>query len=409
MKLGGWCAWLAAIALAPGGAWAQEAALVGEIRLPGRDVLEVVIHAPYGEPRAIAGRANRVRLVDAIDAALRDHTTLMAREPVESQALLDARGNAIATLRAVRRDVDVSRLAFEGVSLEEHERSQRADGAPAIRLILVLSVLPGEAADRVSALLVDVRAGLELLMSSRGMGAAQQEAAFEEKAVLARLDARDVASADGLGAYVDALITGDLRPALTRAQVWGGLGTIDLVTAVDGAEIMLDGALVGTTRSGRTRLHDVRAGSRSLALSAAGHQPFQATVAVAGGHTAEVQAVVVPMRAEGARTAVFVAGLVSVAAGAAVMVSALPMTSEVGTVRIDHTGSEWQRYGDGGPAVFPLGYSLAIMGGAWLVGPALFEDEGDVPWWSLGVGLALGVIAYGVSELAEDAPPAVVF
>lgn len=403
---------LALAPLEPALADDAAAALVGEIRLPGRDVLEVVIHAPYGEPRAIAGRANRVRLVDAIDATLRAHTTVMAREAEESPALLEAKGNAVATLRAVRRDVDVSRLAFEGITLEEHERTQRADGAPAVRLILVLSVLPGEAADRVSALLVDVRAGLQFLMSSRGLAAAEQDARFEDAAVLARLDARDVASADGLGAYVDALITHDLRPALVRAQVWGALGTIDVVTAVEGAEITLDGALVGTTGRGRTRLHDVRAGSRTLALSAVDHLPYRATIEVVGGGTAEVQASVEPVH-EGAamvRSTLFVSGLVALAAGAAIIVSALPQSGAVATVRIDHDGSEWRRFGDGsGPAIVPLGYSIMAMGGTWLVGPALFEDGRDVPWWSIVAGVALGAIAYGVSELAEDPPPTVAF
>ena len=69
--------------------------------------------------------------------------------------------------------------------------------------------------------------------------------------------------------------------------------------------------------------------------------------------------------------------------------------------RVSDYFSSRESPGDGsGPLVVPLGYSLALTGGAWAL-TSLLSDDPNVPWWAVVLGVAAGGAAYGLSEALQ--------
>ena len=56
-----------------------------------------------------------------------------------------------------------------------------------------------------------------------------------------------------------------------------------------------------------------------------------------------------------------------------------------------------------GVLLVPLGYSLMMAGGSAGLGTWLIEKES--PWWSVGAGLIVGVLSYGLSEMLDGSSP----
>jgi hypothetical protein len=395
----------------------------GDVVLQGREVLEVVVRAPYRDARSGEGRSATVRLVDTIDRAVRAKTVLYAREAKETRDLIEAKGDPIAILKAVRTDVDLGRLTREGLTIEAHNRARRAAGERPARLLAVVTLLPQADKTRVSVLVVDADEGLGILLADEGRTRTEELEQRFQQAVIATPPSVTVAGDDEIVAHLGRLFSRELEPMLAAAGVWESLGTIELVTSVSDAEIMLDGQLVGTTRAGVTRLRDAPVGAHTLGLNAKGYDPYEASVQVASGATVRVDAALTAndgLTSFG-RNFTFWSGVATVAAGSAVMVwggmLAGDQSSGYSCVSgCDGVGWSWVRSGrsvsadattddldvtGSGPALVPLGYSMVLAGSVWALGPQLFEQEG-VPWLSLAVGLAGGLAAYGISELVES-------
>lgn len=395
----------------------------GDVVLQGREVLEVVVRAPYRDARSGEGRSATVRLVDTIDRAVRAKTLLSAREAKETRDLIDAKGDPIAILKAIRTDVDLERLSTEGRSIEAHNRERRAAGERPARLFTVVTLLPQADKTRVSVLVVDADEGLSILLADGGRARSEELEQRFQQAVIATPPSVTVASDDEIVAHLARLFSRELEPMLAAAGVWESLGTIELKTSVADAEITLDGMLVGTTRAGVTRLRDAPVGAHTLGLSAKGYNPYEGSVQVAAGATVEVA---VELTANDgltsfARDLTFWGGIATVAAGSAVIVwgglaSADSTTGYSCVSACENVGWSWVRSGRGGadgedgqdldvtgrgPALVPLGYSMVLAGSVWSLGPQLFEED-EVPWLSIAVGLVGGLAAYGISELVES-------
>lgn len=392
--------------------------------LQGREVLEVVVRAPYRDARSGEGRSATVRLVDTIDRALRTRTLLAAREAKETRDLIDAKGDPIAILKAVRTDVDLTRLVRDRQTIDEHNRERRAAGERPARLLAVVTLLPQADKTRVSVLVVDADEGLRILLAEDGRARGDELEQSFQAAVIATPPSVTVASDDEIVAHLDRLFSRELQPMLAAAGVWESLGTIELEAPVADAEITLDGMLVGTTRAGLTRLRDAPVGAHTLGISAKGYNPFETSVQVAAGGTVAVS---VELTANDgltsfARNLTFWGGLATVAAGSAVVVWGGVSSSNTANgyaciSACEDVGWSWVRTGRStatddattdldvtgtGPALVPLGYSMMLAGSVWALGPRLFEED-EVPWLSIALGVAGGLAAYGISELVEPA------
>ncbi len=394
---------------------------VGEIMLQGRDALDVVVRAPFRDARSAEGRTASVRLIDAIDKALRARTTLFAREAKESKNLIDAKGDTIAILKAVRSDVDLARLAREGKQIDDHNRERRALGERPARMLVVITIVPQGDKNRISLVLVDADEGLDLLLDDQGRASPEAlDQRFQETAVVGTPAPAVVGTEDEAVAYIERLFTRDLRPVLESSGVWGELGTIDLRTTVADAEIRLDGTLVGTTRAGLMRMHDAPPGPHSLELAASGYAPFEQAIQVSAGDATVVLADLEPAGSvqDFVRGSTFWGGVGAAVAGTAVLAwgMSLSLDHSTGYACIPRcVGGSWVRAGrdvdpsDGvgdvtgsGPALLPLGYSLLLTGAVWTLGPELFEPGSDIPWWSIAIGLSVGVLTYSLSEILES-------
>lgn len=380
---------------------------VAQLRLPGRDMVEVVVRAPFRDGGGQEGSA--ARLVETIDRALRDRTTLMARQTTETRSVVEAKGDPIAILKAVRSDADVRLLAAENRRIEDHNAERRRAGVAVARLVVIVTLVPQGDKNRVSLVVIDADEGLATLIEDDGRISPEElEGRFRQRAVVATPPPAVVADDDAAMAYVERLFTRELQGQLEAAGVWGKLGTIFLRTNVDDAEILFDGMVVGTTRSGLVELRDVPLGAHTLQVVAAGYEPLERPLTVSAGES-EVDATLA--RAAGlGRVAALGAGIGATVAGGVVLVIA-GVTGGEGRLSCtpDCGGSSWLRAGPDaadpvgtGPAMVPLGYSLLGAGAIWLLGPELLERDAEVPWWSIGAGLVVGVLAYSISEFAEN-------
>jgi len=403
------------------GATPEEKELVGKITLQERDALDLVVRSPYAGADA---RSSTLRFLEVADRALRDKSALFAREVKDSKEVVDAKGDAIQLLKATRRDVDVERLAREGKALEAHNAERRAAGDKLARFLVLVTLLPQGDKTRLSAILIDVDEGLDLLIREHGKtgadAAAELEARFQETAVIARPSPATVSGEDEALAYVEKLFSQDFRPMFEQRGAWATLGTIDVKTNVDGAEIRLDGALVGTSRPGVTRLEDARAGPRVVSLAASGYAPVEIPIQVRAKAITEVEA---NLDASGtglaaARTMIFWGSLGVAAAGATMVVASIvgagTQTNQFlcvhpnGQPTCDQ--SSWLRFGSGdtpqeqiagsGLAIAPLGLGLMAGGGVTALGSELVEDDG-IPWISIATGAVLSVATYLILNAAE--------
>jgi hypothetical protein len=53
----------------------------------------------------------------------------------------------------------------------------------------------------------------------------------------------------------------------------------------------------------------------------------------------------------------------------------------------------------------PLGYSIFGAGATWSLGTLLLGEGDDVPWIPLAAGIAVGVVAYGLSAILNGSSP----
>ncbi len=350
------------------------AAPVEQIALDERAPVDVVVRSPYATPES---RAGGLAIITAFDRALREHTSLFAREVKDSPDLVAARGDAREVAKVVARDPRPPRY-----------------------LLLVTCVEAGEQT-RLTALFVDVGRAVE----------ARDDATFQDVAVIARPATFTAPHSDGAVTWAARLVEDELKGVLEREGVWDALGSIDVETEIEGAEIRLDGQLVGTSRSGINRLTGARLGARSVSLAAAGYAPWEARVEVTAGATVHTLAELVAQGAETGRTSVLWASVGLAAAGAVLLTySAVEASGDSRYLCLE------AKPGDGCPgrpfltfgsslAVAPLGLGLAIGGATGVVGPEFLETEG-FPWISVVSGVTLGVLTYVISaSLASELHP----
>lgn len=385
---------LAAVIVAwPTVAHAEERVL----RLGERSPIAVVVAAPTGDE----ARVRSSELIRVVDELLRARTDL-ALQLVEASALADCQGRLVCLLEKVG----------DGTAADRE--------LPSYLLVLSNVTRAGEA-DRLSAQLVDVaRAQTTLAHAARG-GAVdawrdQAEATLNEEALSTeRAAVADVAAAQRV---LTEWLERRFAPTLQAADHWDPYGEVVVVSEHAGLELRVDGQAVGTTEAGRTRVAEVRAGARVLALVGPMIERYEATVTVVGGEVVVLEPELASAHSTSlARDAVMISGMVLATAGVVAGVLALATadgdvvshcfqgapgcadgTAFVGSGSSTAPAAQLEPVETGGVALLPLGYSLLGAGAVWTVGAWLSDDE--VPWLPVLVGLGVGTLAYAVSAAA---------
>lgn len=371
------------------------------LRLGARSPIAVVVAAPTGDE----ARVRSSELIRVVDELLRARTDL-ALQLVEASALADCQGRLVCLVEKVGG-------------------GPAAGGEPPSYLLVLSNVTRTGEPDRLSAQLVDVaRAQETVARASRGgmidTWMDQVEATLNEEALSTeRAAIADLAAAQRV---ITEWLERRFAPTLQAADHWEPYGEVVVVTERAGLELRVDGQAVGTTEAGRTRVTEVRAGPRVLALVGPMVERFEATVTVVRGETVTLEPELTSARSAAAvRDAVMISGVVLATAGVVAGVLALAAadgdvvshcfqgapgcadgTSFVGSSASTAPAAQLEPVETGGVLLLPLGYSLLGAGAVWAVGAWLSEDE--VPWLPVLVGLGVGTLAYAVSA-AAGAPP----
>lgn len=342
--------------------------------------LALLLVTPTGEP----GRVSRSEALRALEAVLDTRTELraVALDPSVNEACRGRLGCI----------VDATRSALSEASW---------------LLVVTQITLEGEP-DRVRALLLDLRA----------LPLDPDEDAIDAASV--RAEAREVATAEALRAVFARAFAGPFRPPLARAGRVRAQGRVRLAPTVPGALVHVDGRPVGTTGPGPTRIRGLAPGRHELRLTAPGRSPWAAEVEVASGPALLLEPELAPRpsaRRDAVRAGLAIGGAATALAGGALLAVAFAdASSDVKTAcftsRPDCAGGQGfasfgydasaDRPEDVNPSGLgpgPVGAALAVMGTGVALG-ALFE-EGETPWWSLGLSVAAGGAVLGAALVLD--------
>lgn len=314
--------------------------------------------------------ANSARLLQAaFSAALRERTDLALIPPADAKKLAACEGR------------------------ERFSCWVRAADQKAAYLFVISAQV-----DRASVMMIDLSASRGVI--AEGGGEAAENRIFEEAT---SMSSGAVALDDqaALERWAIDLLEHELSRPLDRAAHWNVYGKISVQAPRPGLSISLDGAKLGPTSEGATKVADVHVGTHAIALDELG---VSKSVAVAANSTAEVT-FELPKDRSTVRAVSLWAGVGLAATG--VVIETVALASAGGTTSltvcrgVDCMPEAPNRFERAGPIlVAPLGYALFGTGATW-AGGALLGDEREDPWIAIIAGGAVGALAYGLSAALE--------
>lgn len=389
-----------------------------------RKPVAFVLGTPTGEP----GQTSRSQIIRIVSDLLRRQTNLELVQ-LGAEVMNQCRGRLACLSDQAREDYRRSALlddAGRPLRFETHLRRLRNGKVPYTKyLLLVSNVTIREQPDQISVVLIDTDIALGIAHD------ASRSAEDWQDAVEARISATalvmgpvkgELRGPDDAQVFWGRLFETNLQPVLAKHGHWSPYGRIDLNCAHNDAIIFLDEQALGATQAGTTRIDKVNPGSHTIRVELAGHQSWTTDVQVRRGQT-QAQQVHLPAilseSASYARDTTLWTGAALVALGAGLTIYGVQKAnSGVQTACFDvpgapcSSGTRFITFGynpdairtDSGPVnpgglmIVPLGYSLAGTG-ATLTAGSLLSDEADLPWATWAAGLAVGVVAYGLSAI----------
>lgn len=275
------------------------------------------------------------------------------------------------------------------------------------RLALVIS----GGASRVSALVIDLAGALGCFETAPEAG--EDAEACAERAILASALGVEVADTDALRAHLSSLASGPFRSALEGASSGPPLGALEVTIDRTGCTLALDDRPLGIVDGNTARIERVRPGPRTLHVSHPDGPPTSVDVNVQSRVTVKTS-VSIPFETHPIRTAATIAGAVMAAAGLVLTVWAIVSTrpspsfcsnpNDCGTFSTTGQLASSSIAGappPGGPLAAPLGYSMTGAGVAFGLGGLWIGDANVPPWIAIAAGVAVGVLGYGLSALAN--------
>jgi hypothetical protein len=408
---------LAVIAAAPENK--PDATIVLQERYP----LAFLFSAPTGEAAKISS-SETIRMI----SKLVEHHTDFFLQIAETQIVTDCAGRLACLVRQMRPDYNREAMLLDSgtiVPFSEHIRDlrQRKTSYPRYMIVLSNITLEGQA-DRVSAILIDTDIALEYFHSASREDPAWErdtDARINEYAVIFGPQRAQINNTNEAEKFIQDLFFLGLKPLLEQTNHWEPFGTIELSVNKSGVGILLDGAPIGTTHAGLTRIERVTSGIRQMSFEDPERGDENTAVEVIRNQVARVEVDLkggVSGSAAGIRKGVFWTGLGLGVAGAVLTTVAIARSdSNVSTYCFDSPGancrsmsqfqsigysaSEAEKGGDPNPSgmlLAPLGYSIALTGITFALGTYLFGDSDEIPWIQLVAGVALGAASYGISS-----------
>jgi PEGA domain-containing protein len=291
--------------------------------------------------------------------------------------------------------------------------------------LLIVSSLPRKRGAQLSITLLDVESALrehDLAAKSAPDWQERLEALVSETAVLVGPRFVEVEPEAAFDRAIARFVDETLRPVLSARGEWDSFGALE-VSAPAGAVVDVDGKPAGVVAGGVLKIAEVPAGRHTVRIEHKDYLAYEAAVDVPRNLEARLFAALVSKPTEGTGLAsrpLFWGGAVMIAAGAAVSTFALvrhksdvsvfcfsggPASSACSETKQFQTlgyspnvaPTFQDRLNPSGVLALPLGYSTMLTGATWSLGALLFGDDGYATWMELGAGLAIGVLAYGLS------------
>lgn len=382
------------LVLTPLAARAEERVL----RLGDRLPFALVVGTPTGE----SAQARSSDIIRLVSEEVRAHTVFNA-DPLEPTLLAECKGRLLCLVQKV-------------VTAERRPRY----------LLVISNVTRQGESDRMTGQLIDVDRASDIVKRSSHEGEdweAEVEASLNDNSTsTGRANVSGVADAERV---IKEWFGQRFQPVLEEAGYWEAWGELVIETSLEGLEITIDGAPVGATAPGETRVQEIRAGSRSITFQSPAIERFDGTVEIQRGTTVRFHPDISTLSGGGSiRTAVIIGGAVTAAIGVAVSAiaigrhsggiqtycfqgSTLGCSAGSGFESTAYSPSRADRLEPVNPSgllLLPLGYSLVGAGAAWSFG-SFFSSDQDIPWLALAVGAGVGVAAYAVSAAASVHAP----
>lgn len=368
MAIGVLAAWFCAVV-----AIAQPAAAIDA----GEHVtIGLVLAAPAGD---LGRGSSRSEIIGAVDAALREKTSLRV-SAYEAEAVTQRCPEG--TFRCL-------------VALE----NERAAPERSARMLASISVAVGE--DRTQARLAVVLVDVARAAACTGDDA---DACIARTAIAVKLNAPAIAT-EAVAEKLRGFFLHDARAVFTERGWWEPYGSIAVVFPAAGFELELDGRMIGATAEKRTVIERVLPGARTLRATRDGESTDAATALVVSGRTEDV---VLAIRDTAVRTALFWAGISSIAAGIAVTTYAAVRAGDADRVVLCDRPCSSRFFSSSGQGVperleddtnagglyfAPLGLGLAGAGAVWTAG-GLFAGDDRPPWLEFAIGGAVLIATY---------------
>jgi hypothetical protein len=331
---------------------------------------------------------------------------VFARAGMSSSDVLEAASAALGTaeMKVVSPEqVGASSAEFEACPLEARSSCwvKAALRSPEVRGLLLVSIQPDPSGHRLTLVSFDLRAVAPLL--ARDDGEAVEQAVWER----AVRSPPEVLQREDLPAFFARRKQAELGSLLLELSP-SARGSVRLNGVERGAEIRLDGAILGVTTSTSAEIALVPAGTHRFGWSREGLGVEREVVVHAGAQAIDLTLMGDPFPWK--PIAYSIAGATA-AAGAAMLIAELARGSSPVLCVHDAAPSDCEgdvpelEPGPGGVAIADLdrgprsllvaGSGLLAAGAAWLIGTAIAEDE--VLWIVFAAGLALGAGAAGLA------------
>lgn len=325
--------------------------------------------------------------------------TVSVVEPTEVAALVLAPAGAArvaSTSTLLRHVADELETNTDLVPREVTEDVRRCRGQLAclVRLgapapyVLVLTVLPGAEADRISAVLIDV-------VAAKPMGT--DDVAIEEQAALGPTLERDVATPEDITDFFARFFRSHVRAGLERAGHWRPFGEIVVAGVRPEDSVSIDGRPLGPVRSATIAIV-APIGRRRVVVDRAGESVLDADVSLAATGTRLDVAPPPPDRT--LRLATRIGASVAVGVGLLLLVLPSEPATRCFGARCDELGGFVRAGGpdeplgsdDYGPTLVPIGGGL--IGAGAISGLSTFFLDNEL--WAIAVGLVAGGVTTGL-------------
>lgn len=258
--------------------------------------------------------------------------------------------------------------------------------ARADRYILILSVsATGDEKDRLTAILIDGEAALKLAAEKA------EESKLFEGSVRAKPEPIILAEPEDVEPALAKIMAQQLQPVLGGAA----LGAIEVECALDGAELQLDGTMVGVTHKGANVIADVRAGKRQLRVAHPKYALYSRELDVEPNTTAKVTAQLIELEtpADTIRTVSLWSGAGVAALGAVLAIVGILNARSDSIVCVG---------GGADRSACDAAMRVAVDRPASELAPNVLPEDGSI-MLPLGVGMLIGGAAISGASLLSGA------